>query len=175
MTKIGVICNFLFWVQILVTKKKKKGGGRQVRTTLKIFLAFLPQHIYTPTSLSMTGITKKAASAKGQRQPDSAVFVSKPVDRYSETSDSEWVDDGEDERDERDSEDEEESCKEMASLYSVFLPRHLRPKITEFHNERPVCICVAQPRSRRLTMALYGCLSARYCHRLLILICTDIP
>ena len=41
---------------------------------------------------------------------------------YSETSDSEWVDDGEDEREERDSEDsedEEESYKEMASLYSV--------------------------------------------------------
>ena len=76
----------------------------------------------------MTGITKKAASAKGQRQWDSAVFGSKPVHTYSETSDSEWVDDGEDEREERDSEDsedEEEGYKEMASLYSVFLPRHL--------------------------------------------------
>jgi len=76
----------------------------------------------------MTGITKKAASAKGQRQQNSTVFGSKSVDTYSETSDSEWVDDGEDEREEsdsEDSEDEEESCKEMASIYSVFLPRHL--------------------------------------------------
>ena len=122
---------------------KKINWGRHVRTTLEIFLAFLPQHIYTPTSLSMTGITKKAASAKGQRQRDSAVFGSKPVHTYSETSDSEWVDDGEDEREERDSEDsedEEESYKEMASLYSVFLPMHLRPKITEFHDKRLVCI-----------------------------------
>ena len=65
------------------------------------------------------------------------------MDTYSKISDSEWVDDGENEREEsdsEDSEDEEESCKKMASLYSIFLPRHLRPKITEFHDERPVCI-----------------------------------
>jgi hypothetical protein len=76
----------------------------------------------------MTGITKKAASVKGQRQWDSAVFGSKPADTYSKTSDSEWVDDGADEREEsdsEDSEDEEESCKDMVSLYSGFLPRHL--------------------------------------------------
>jgi len=88
-----------------VTKNKtktKQKTERHIRTTLKIFLAFLPQHIYTPTSLSMTGTTKKAASAKGQRQWDSTVFSSKPVDTYSETSDSEWVDDGEDEREESD-------------------------------------------------------------------------
>jgi hypothetical protein len=70
--------------------------GRHVRTTLKIFLEFLPLSIYTPTLLSMTGITKKAATAKGQRQWDSTVFGSKPADTYSETSDSEWVNDGED-------------------------------------------------------------------------------
>jgi hypothetical protein len=63
--------------------------------------------------------------AKGNR---TVVFSSKPVDTYSETSDSEWVDDGEDEKEEsdsEDSEDEEDSCKEMASLYSIFFPRHL--------------------------------------------------
>ena len=47
MTKTGVICHFqknLFWVQILVTKKKM-----EIRTTLEIFLAFpnLPLPIYT--------------------------------------------------------------------------------------------------------------------------------
>jgi hypothetical protein len=105
----------------------------------------------------MTGITKKAASAKGQRQQHSAVFSSKPADTYSETSDSEWVDEGKDEREEsdsEDSEDEEESCKEMASLYSVFLPRHLRAKTTEFHDEQPVCICVTKiPKAYQINFA----------------------
>ena len=129
MTKIGIICDFQKKPVLGANLgDQKRKWGRHIRTTLEIFRAFLPQHIYTPTLLSMTGITKKAASAKGQRQQNSTVFSSKSVDTYSETSDSEWVDDGEDEREEsdsEDSEDEEESCKEMASIYSVFLPRHL--------------------------------------------------
>ena len=56
------------------------------------------------------------------------------------------------ESDSEDSEDEEESCKEMASLYSVFLPRHLRPKATEF------CDNVSKTTKRFLPLwAFSGC------------------
>jgi hypothetical protein len=32
----------------------------------------------------------------------------------------------------------------MASLYSIFFPRHLWPKTEEFCDEQPVCICLAK-------------------------------
>ena len=79
----------------------------------------------------MTHITKKAVIAKAQRQEGSATFSSKPADPDAETcdSDSEWLDDGEDD------EDEEDNHNKMASLYSGFLPRHLQPKTVEIHDE----------------------------------------
>ena len=68
MTKICVICNFqkkpVLGANLCDQKRKMR---RHIKTTLQIFHAFLLQHIYTPTLLSMTRINKKAASAKGQR------------------------------------------------------------------------------------------------------------
>ena len=74
-------------------------------------------------------ITKKVASAKAQRQGGPLAFGSKP-ESDPETSDSEWVDDGESEI------DEEEDHNEVANLYSVFLPRHLYPKTAAFNHEK---------------------------------------
>ena len=81
----------------------------------------------------MARITKTAARAKAQRQGGTLLFGSKP-ETDPETSDREWLNDSDD-----DSEiDEEDNHREMASLYSVFLPRHLQPKIAVFYDEKKV-------------------------------------
>jgi hypothetical protein len=60
-------------------------------------------------------------------------FGSKP-DTDPETSDGEWLNDSENESEV----DEEDDHREMASLYLVFLPGHLQPKIAVFHDEKKV-------------------------------------
>ena len=81
----------------------------------------------------MAQITKKAASAQAQRQGGTLLFGSKP-ETDPETSDGEWLNDSD-----NDSEiDEEDNRREMASLYSAFLPRHLQPKIVVFRDEKKV-------------------------------------
>jgi hypothetical protein len=84
----------------------------------------------------MTGLSRKSINAKAQERDGASRFKPKDngdADSDSETSDEDWLDDeGEDEIDLKD------ACNEMASLYSFFLPRHLRPKTAVFHDEKKV-------------------------------------
>ena len=81
---------------------------------------------------------KKSARAKTQWQADTLSFSSKLVENgtNSESSDSEWMDDDDDES------DIDEPRTRMASLYSFFLPRHLQPETAVFHDEKKVIIVV---------------------------------
>ena len=81
---------------------------------------------------------KKLARAKTQWQANALSFSSKPIENgtNSEGSDSEWMDDEDDES------DIDEPRIQMASLHSFFLPRHLQPQTAVFHDEKKVRIVV---------------------------------
>jgi len=80
--------------------------------------------------------SKKSACAKTQLQADALSFSSKLAENgaNSESSDSEWMDDDDNES------DIDEPHAQMASQYSFFLSRHLQPKTAVFHDEKVIIV-----------------------------------